>query len=163
MRSRPIAQITETTKDHGVIRMVSKVLDWLESAAEADASMRCRSPSRRFAKSTDFTAGLYGKIIRNTFTVICCACASTRALRRSQSSALPSSDLCRATPGTTGARWKTGALARPRFTFLRSVSGVIFRRVKTSGWHCCILTTSGHSHPLLKITAAVAPPPPKSL
>jgi hypothetical protein len=53
--------------------MVSKVLDWLESAAEADASMRCRSPSRRFAKSTDFTAGLYGKIIRNTFTVICCA------------------------------------------------------------------------------------------
>jgi hypothetical protein len=53
--------------------MVSKVFDWLESAAEADASMRCRSPSRRFAKSTDFTAGLYGKIIRNTFTVICCA------------------------------------------------------------------------------------------
>jgi hypothetical protein len=163
MRSRPTAQITETTKDHGVIRMVSKVLDWLESAAEADASMRCRSPSRRFAKSTDFTAGLYGKIIRNTFTVICCALRLRELCAVLNPALFQSSDLCRATPGTTGARWKTGALARPRFTFLRSVSGVIFRRVKTSGWHCCILTTSGHSHPLLKITAAVAPPPPKSL
>jgi len=42
--------------------------------------------------------------------------------------------------------------SRPRFTFLRSVSGRILRRVKTSRWHCCIRTTSGHSHLLLKIT-----------
>jgi hypothetical protein len=47
---------------------------------------------------------------------------------------------------------ENGWVSRPEIHLLRSVSGQTLRRVKTSGWHCCILTTSGHSHLLLKIT-----------
>ena len=47
---------------------------------------------------------------------------------------------------------KAQAAAHGRSTFLHSVSGLILRPVKTSRWHCCIRTTSGHSHLLLKIT-----------
>jgi hypothetical protein len=57
-----------------------------------------------------------------------------------------------AKPVTTEVRWKTAGLVGRDSPFLRSVSGLILRRVKTSGWLCCIRTTSGHSHLLLKIT-----------